>query len=71
MKPERQRVVVCLTPDGLEQLEKLGELFDLSKAAVIRQALARWYRSEPLVTKQQNVVRRGRRHLPAGATRAR
>ena len=32
-----------------EQLRVLGEMYNLSKTAVVAQAVARWYRSDPLV----------------------
>lgn len=47
-KPTTQ-ITLQLHADALEQIETLANVLHISRPSVIRQAIARWYDSEPLV----------------------
>jgi hypothetical protein len=42
------RMTFSLTDTSIEQVRKLGELFQMQPSAIVAQAIARWFHSEPV-----------------------
>lgn len=72
-KTRSKRIALYATETTTRQIQTLQNKYDLSVAAVIRQAVAKWYASEPVPPEPVKTngaarARPVRRHAPAGAT---
>lgn len=54
-RAKERRKVFCfrIAPEAVKQAEDLVEALNISKSAVVAQAIARWHDSEPLVKKRK------------------
>lgn len=69
MTTRQKRITLYATETTSRQIQSLKKRYDLTTAAVIRQAVAKWYESEPAPDLARGNGGRLRRHAPAGAAR--
>lgn len=67
-RPQRKdrKVTLLLSEESLQQLMLFCEKLGLSQAAVVRQALARWYHSDPIMQKPKRRRRVARSTIERG-----